>query len=148
MRICSYLSKSRFQLPFFLCAYLMLRHLSYKSGFQISYRTEIGMGFYIGHFGTVIVNSDAKLGKNINLSPGVVIGMANRGKNKGVAVLEDNIYVGPGAKIVGAVHIGNNVAIGANAVVTKDLPDNVSVAGVPAKVLSFAGSENYVNRRV
>ena len=72
--------------------------------------------------------------------------MANRGTNKGYPVLGDNIYIGPGAKIVGAVRIGNNVAIGANCVVTKHVPDNSVVVGVPGKVISQEGSIGYVNR--
>lgn len=59
------------------------------------------------------------IGRNCNISQGVTLGLANRGKNKGYPTLGDNIYLGPGAKIVGAVHIGNNVCIGANCVVTK-----------------------------
>lgn len=50
--------------------------------------------------------------------------------------------------IVGAVRIGNNVAIGAGAVVTKDIPDNATVAGVPAKIISMKGSEGYVNSKI
>ena len=57
-----------------------------------------------------------------------------------------NIYIGPGAKIVGAVRIGNNVAIGANCVVTKDVPDNSVVVGIPGKVISQKGSTGYVIR--
>lgn len=56
-------------------------------------------------------------------------------------------YIGPGAKIIGAVTIGNNVAIGANAVVTHNVPDNAVVAGVPAKILSMNGADGYVNRK-
>jgi serine O-acetyltransferase len=56
------------------------------------------------------------------------------------------VYIGPGAKIIGAVRVGNNVAIGANCVVTKDVPDNAVVVGVPGKIISFRGSQGYVNR--
>ena len=52
------------------------------------------------------------------------MGESNRGAKKGFPILGDNVYIGPGAKIVGAVRIGNNVSIGANCVVTKDMPDN------------------------
>lgn len=126
----------------------ILRCISYRSGIQINYTTDIDKGFYIGHFGTIIVNSKAILGKNINISPGVVIGQGNRGVNKGVAKIGDNVYIAPGAKVVGAVTIGNNVAIGANAVVTHDVPDNTCVAGVPARVISMNGASGYVNRTI
>lgn len=88
------------------------------------------------------------LGKNIIISPGVNIGQANRGKHKGTANIGDNVYIGPGAKIISSVHIGNSVCIGANAVVTHDVPDNACIAGVPAQIISMDGAEGYVNKRV
>jgi serine O-acetyltransferase len=86
------------------------------------------------------------IGRNCNISPGVILGKGNRGKNRGYPTLGDNVYIGPGAKIVGGVKIGNNVAIGANCVVTKDIPDGSVVVGVPGRVISQKGSEGYVNR--
>jgi serine O-acetyltransferase len=124
----------------------MLNHLVYKLGISISPSTEIGSGFYIGHFGGIVINGKSVIGKNCNISQGVTLGQANRGKNIGYPTLGDNIYIGPGAKIVGAVKIGNNVAIGANCVVTKDIPDNSVVVGVPGKVISQEGSIGYVNK--
>ena len=148
MRIGSYLRAKNVTLPFYLIARWRLRHLSYKSGIQIPDATQIGKGFYIGHFGTIIINGKAVLGKNINISQDVTIGQANRGNKKGTAIIGNEVYIGPGAKIVGEVKIGNNVAIGANAVVTKDVPDNSCVAGVPARVISDKGADGYVNRKV
>jgi serine O-acetyltransferase len=63
-----------------------------------------------------------------------------------VPVIGDNVYIGPGAKIIGRVNMGSGVAIGANAVVTKDVPDNAVVVGVPAKVISYNGSKGYINK--
>ena len=148
MRIGCHLRAKRITLPFYLIARWKLRNLSYKSGIQIPDTTQIGHGFYIGHFGTIIINGAAILGNNINISQDVTIGQANRGSNKGTAIIGNEVYIGPGAKIVGAVRIGNNVSIGANAVVTKDIPDNSCVAGIPARVISDKGAEGYVNRKV
>ena len=117
-------------------------------GIQIPWGTHIGKGFYIGHFGTIVVNGGAVIGDNVNISQGVTIGQTNRGKRKGVPVIGNGVYIGPGAKVIGKVTIGNNVAIGANAVVTEDVPDNACVAGVPAKIVSMNGAEGYVNRKV
>ena len=121
-------------------------HLTYKLGISIPYYTQIGQGFYIGHFGGIVVNGQAVIGKNCNISQGVTIGGANRGKNKGCPVIGDNVYIATGAKIIGAVTVGNNVAIGANCVVTKDIPDNAVVVGVPGKVISYQGSQAYIER--
>ena len=148
MRISCHLRAKKITLPLYLIARMRLRRISFNSGIQIPDGTQIGRGFYIGHFGAIIINGKAILGNNINISQDVTIGQANRGNNKGTAVIGNEVYIGPGAKIVGAVKIGNNVAIGANAVVTKDITDNTCVAGVPAKMISDQGAEGYVNRKV
>lgn len=127
---------------------LRVMMLQRRFGIQISAETKIGKGFYIGHFGTIVVSPHAVIGDNVNISQGVTIGYANRGPREGAAVIGNEVYIGPGAKIVGKVHIGNNVAIGANAVVTHDVPDNAVVAGVPARVISNAGAEGYINRKI
>ena len=125
MRMCTYLkSHPIFRFIVFPFAWFILTHYEYKYGFSISYQTQIGSGFYLGHFGGVVINQNSIIGKNCNISHQVTLGVANRGSRKGYPVIGDNVYVGPGAKIIGNVHIGNNVAIGANCVVTKDMPDN------------------------
>lgn len=127
-------------------ARFMLTHYTYKMGISIPFETSIGSGFYIGHFGGIVVNEKAVIGKNCNISHGVTLGEANRGERKGCPVIGDNVYLGPGAKIVGAVRIGNDVAVGANCVVTKDVPDHSVVVGIPGRVISQDGSAGYVNR--
>lgn len=127
-------------------ARLMHGHLTYRMGISIPPSTEIGSGFYIGHFGGIVVSARAVIGRNCNISQGVTIGRANRGRNKGYPVLGDNVYIGPGAVVAGNVRVGNNVAIGANCVVTRDVPDNAVVVGIPGRVISSEGSAGYVNR--
>jgi serine O-acetyltransferase len=127
-------------------ARMMYRRYMFKFGISIPYQTPIGSGFYIGHFGGIVVNSGASIGTNCNLSQGVTIGQINRGANQGTPQIGDNVYVGPGAKILGHITVGNNAAIGANAVVIKDVPDGAVVVGVPARVISHDGSAGYINR--
>jgi len=74
----------------------------------------------------------------------VSIGAAYGGNYPGVPKIGDNVYIAPGAKLIGGITIGNNVAIGANSVVTKSIPDNAVVVGIPGEVISYKGSENYV----
>lgn len=148
MRLCTYLMTRIYLFPLYVCAIFRLKHLSYKSGIQISWRTKIGKGFYIGHFGTIVVSPYAIIGNNVNIFQGVCIGAANRGSKKGAATIGDCVYFGPGSKVVGAVKIGNNVCVGANAVVTKDVADEACVGGVPAKILSFDGVSSYINNIV
>ena len=78
------------------------------------------------------------IGSNVTITHGVTIGHVN-----GAApILLNNIYVGPGACILGGITIGNNVVIGANAVITKDIPDNAIVVGNPSRIISYKGSAN------
>jgi serine O-acetyltransferase len=76
----------------------------------------------------------------------ITLGQTKRGPRRGAPTIGDNVYIGPGARIIGAVVVGNNVAVGANCVVTEDVPDNAVVVGVPARVVSSEGSSGYVNR--
>src|SRR5215510_7401731 len=137
LRLCAYLHKQRPRI-------LTLRHYSYKFGIFIPFDTLIGVGFYIGHCGDIHFNQRAQVGSNCNISQGVTLGQANRGKSKGCPIIGDRVYIGPGAKVVGAVRVGNNVAIGANCVVTKDVPENAVVVGVPDRVISYDGAAEYV----
>lgn len=125
---------------------LALRRQTYRFGISISPDARIGPGLYIGHFGGIVVNKDVVIGKNLNISHDVTLGQVNRGSRKGCPTIADNVYIGPGAKVLGRIHVGAHAAIGANAVVTRDVPENTSVAGVPARVISDVGSAGYVNR--
>jgi len=125
---------------------LIYRNTCIKYSIDLSYETEIGSGLYLGHLMGIVVSPKAKLGKNVNLSQGMTIGLSSRGKNKGFPSIGNNVYIGPNVCILGNISIGNNVAIGANAVVTKDVPDNAVVVGVPAKIISYDGAKDYVIR--
>jgi len=143
-RYCQYYRrKNRFLFYFFM---LWLRHLKVKYGFDISYRTSIGKGFYIGHFGGIVINGDAVIGENCNLSQGVTIGVLVRGNKTGNPTIGDRVFIGPGATLLGGITIGNDVLIGANAIVTFDVPDNAVVASPLATIISYEkGSEGYIS---
>ena len=125
---------------------LLLHRYSIRFGIDISRDARIGSGLYIGHFGGIVVNAAVVIGDNCNLSQGVTLGQVNRGPKAGCPTIGDNVYIGPGAKIIGRIHVGDHAAVGANAVVVEDVPPNVAVGGVPARVISETGSEGYVNR--
>ena len=113
-------------------------------GILIPYNVKIGRGFYIGHFGGIVVNADVVIGTNCNLNHGVTIGVTYGGKYPGSPVIGNNVYIGPGSFIIGGIEIGNNVAIGANTVVNKSLPDNAVVVGPSGEIVSYKGSSSYV----
>jgi serine O-acetyltransferase len=105
--------------------YMLLYHrIRSKWGIEIPRVTQIGAGFYIGHSGGIIISGLAKIGENVNISQQVTIGIAGKGEKRGVPTIGDNVYIAPGAKIFGKITIGNNVSIGANAVVYKDIPND------------------------
>jgi len=93
-----------------------------------------------------VINPRAIIGENCNISQGVTIGIVNSGPKQGVPIIGDRVYIGPGAKVIGNIKIGNDVAIGANAVVINDVTDSVTVGGIPAKVISQHDSSKYINR--
>jgi len=93
-------------------------------------------GLSIAHYGSIVVNSRARVGKYCRIHSATNIGIAN-GECPQIG---DYVYIGPGAVIYGGVKVGNNVVIGANSVVSKDVPDNVTVAGAPARVVSERSS--------
>lgn len=108
--------------------------LSTRLGLTIP-KNVFGPGLCLVHYGTIVVSPYAKVGANCRIHPSTSIGDFN-----GTPCIGDNVYIGPGAKIYGNIQIGNNVAIGANAVVNKDIPDNVTVGGIPAKIISEKSS--------
>ncbi|HEY0651877.1 MAG TPA: serine acetyltransferase [Chryseosolibacter sp.] len=125
---------------------IILRHYTYKYGFQIPPQTKIGGGLFIGHFGTIVVSTEAQIGSNCNIAHLVTIGATRRGELKGAPKLGDFVWVGTGAVLVGKITIGNNVLIAPNSYVNFDVPDNSIVVGNPAKIIpSPAATEGYIN---
>lgn len=96
--------------------------------------TVIGEGTVFVHNGLgCVVNECAIIGKNCKILQNVTIG--GRGEGSGTPIIGDNVLIGAGACILGGVKVENGVKIGANAVVLKDVPENVTVVGIPAKII-------------
>ncbi|WP_225036345.1 serine O-acetyltransferase [Winogradskyella sp. SM1960] len=109
------------------------KNLSLKLGFSIP-PNVFGPGLAIVHYGTIVINSNAKVGSNCRMHACVNIG-ASSGEVE-APQLGDNIYIAPGVKIYGNIKIPNNTAIGANAVVNKSFDlEHMAIAGVPAKII-------------
>lgn len=98
-------------------------------------------GLSIAHIGNIVVNGNARIGKNCRIQEGVTIGATNGMKE--APVLGDNIYIGSGAKIIGNIKLADDVAIGANACVVKDVKEKaITIGGVPAKKISENSSHS------
>ncbi len=150
MRLAGYLRKLKnptARVGHMLARILMIR-TGVRYGIDIPYNTEIDDGLYIGHHGGIVVSHETKIGRNCNINQGVTIGKTYGGKHPGTPIIGNNVYLGPGSKVIGGITIGDNVMVGANAVVTSPVPDNAVVVGVPARVVSFKGSFDYVINRV
>ena len=110
-------------------------------GIEIPRTAKIGPGLYIGHYGGITVSPVAVIGRDCNLSQGITIGVSGSGAKRGAPRIGDNVYIAPGARLFGKIAIGNNVKIGANAVIHKDLPDNaIAVLDPGFKIISYAGN--------
>jgi serine O-acetyltransferase len=104
------------------------------TGIELPCEVRIGRGFVIDHFGGIIISGYAQFGHNCRIRSGVVVGL-RRVEEKCAPEIGDNVDIGTGAKLLGPIRIGNNVLIGANAVVLSDVPDDSIAVGVPARVI-------------
>jgi serine O-acetyltransferase len=92
---------------------------------------EFGPGFVLIHATGVIINGDVRGGSRIYIEHQVTIGADHRRS----PILESDVFIGAGARVIGNVKVGQGARIGANAVVVDDVPDNCTVAGVPARIV-------------
>lgn len=116
---------------------LILKIPSIILGIKISFGAKIGKGFYIGHYGGIFIGA-IEMGKYCNVFQQVTIGHGGRGTDRyGIPKIGNYVHIGPGAKVLSKVRIGNNVSIGANAVVSKDIPDNAIVVGNPGRIVGY-----------
>ncbi len=105
------------------------------TGIEIHPGATIGPGFFIDHGMGVVIGETAEVGANVTLYHGVTLGGTSINKGKRHPTLGDRVVIGAGAKVLGAITIGNDSRIGANAVVVKSVPSNSVVVGVPGQVV-------------
>lgn len=142
-RKCEYW-RNRF-VPFFLAYRFMYEHYKVKYMMDIPASLVVGKGLRIEHIGGIVINPEAKLGENITILNGALIGAQNRGKYKGFPTIGNYVWIGTNSIIVGGVHIGNNVLIAPGAYVNFDVPDNSVVLGNPGKIIyKENATEDYI----
>ncbi len=105
------------------------------TGIEIHPGAEIGSNLFIDHGMGVVIGETTIIGDNCTIYHGVTLGGVGNNINKRHPTLGNNVIVGCGAKVLGPINIGDNVKIGANAVVIKDIPDNSTVVGIPGKIV-------------
>ncbi len=121
----------------------LYQRMSVHLGFSIHINT-FGPGLLIGHFGYIVIGAGTKIGSHCNIRPGVVIA---RAVDKGSATIGDYCHLGANSVILNGIRLGNNVTVGAGAVVTKSFEeDNIVLAGVPARIIGY--KTNTVSERI
>ncbi|MCP9450400.1 MAG: serine O-acetyltransferase [Nitrospira sp.] len=109
------------------------------TGIEIHPSAKIGTGFFIDHGMGVVIGETAEIGDYVTLFQGVTLGGTGKERGKRHPTIGNHVVIGAGAKILGAIKIGDNVKIGANSVVLKNVPANSTVIGVPARIIKSQG---------
>jgi serine O-acetyltransferase len=110
-------------------------HVSrFITGIEIHPAARLGRGLFIDHGMGIVIGETAEVGNNVSLLQGVTLGGTSTRREKRHPTLLDNVTVGAGAKIIGAITIGENSRVGAGSVVVRDVPPNAVVVGVPGRV--------------
>lgn len=121
------------RLPFSIL-YKLLKLLSQiLTGIDLPCEVTVGRRFKIEHFGDIIISGDTVFGDDVVIRNGVTVGL-KRTNERGAPIIGNRVDIGAGAKILGPIRIGDDVAIGANAVVLRDVPPNSLAIGVPAQI--------------
>lgn len=110
-------------------------HVSrFLTGIEIHPAARLGRGLFIDHGMGIVIGETAEVGENVSLLQGVTLGGTSTRREKRHPTLRDNVTVGAGAKIIGAITIGESSRVGAGSVVVRDVPPNAVVVGVPGRV--------------
>lgn len=122
------------RMPFSAAYRILWLLVEILTGIELPCEAIVGRRFRIDHFGGIIISGDAVFGDDCVIRNGVTVGLRNTGE-RGSPVIGNRVDVGAGAKILGSIRIGDDVAIGANAVVLTDVPAHSIAVGIPARVL-------------
>ncbi|MGI8927197.1 MAG: serine O-acetyltransferase [Tepidiformaceae bacterium] len=118
------------------------------TGIEIHPGATIGPRFFIDHGMGVVIGETAEIGADVMLYQGVTLGGTSTHRTKRHPTLRDNVVVGAGAKVIGAVEIGENARIGAGSVVVTNVPANATVVGVPGHIVAFHDDSNSTIQRL
>lgn len=121
-------------------AFVMQKLSEARSGVRLPASTLIGPGLFVMHTGSIGFHPLARIGANFTIAPDASMAGKIRGPQGQLGpTIGDNVFLGVGARIVGAINIGSDVIIGANAVVVTDIPDGATVVGNPGRVICVYG---------
>ena len=114
----------------------LVSHINrFLTGIEIHPGAKIGEGFFIDHGMGVVIGETAEIGNNVTMYQGVTLGGTSHQRAKRHPTLGNNVVVGVGAQVIGAITIGENTKVGAGSVVVTSVPANATVVGVPGRVI-------------
>lgn len=119
----------------YFTARLLSQITRFTTGIEIHPGAKIGKGLFIDHGMGVVIGETAEVGDNVTIYHGATLGGTGKDTGKRHPTVGNNVFIGSGAKLLGPINIGNNVKVGANAVVLIDVPDNSTCVGIPGRIV-------------
>ncbi len=116
----------------------LYRHCAYVYGIEVPYTARIGRRVKFEHQHGIVIHGACVIGDDCVIRQGVTLGIKDEHFPNDAPRLGMRVSIGAGAKLMGAIRVGNDVRVGANAVVLQDVPSNCTVVGIPARVVSAA----------
>jgi serine O-acetyltransferase len=135
-RLAHFLYKRRW----FLCARLISHISRFLTGIEIHPGAVVGKGFFIDHGSGTVIGETAEIGDNVTIYQGVTLGGTGKNRGKRHPTIGNGVTISVGAKVLGAITIGDNVKIGGGSVVLNDVPANCTVVGVPGRIVVRDGA--------
>ncbi|MBC8141846.1 MAG: serine O-acetyltransferase, partial [Armatimonadetes bacterium] len=129
-------------------ARLLSQYTRFRTGIEIHPGATIGHRFFIDHGLGVVIGETAEIGDDVLMYHAVTLGGTSLVKEKRHPTIGNNVLIGMGAKVIGAITVGDGARIGANAVVTKDVPTDATVVGIPGKVVKVGSQYLAAPKRV
>ncbi len=128
-----------FKVKFYFLARLISQITRFFTGIEIHPGAKIGRKFFIDHGMGVVIGETCEIGNNVTIYQGVTLGGTGKEKGKRHPTIRDNALIAAGAKVLGAIEIGENVKIGSGSVVLKNVPPNSTVVGIPGRIVKVDG---------
>ncbi len=135
------ISNSFYKMKLKLLARLISNIGRFFTGVEIHPGATIGKRLFIDHGLGIVIGETAIIGDDVTLYHQVTLGGTGKESGKRHPTVGNNVYISGGAKVLGSINIGDNVKVGANAVVLKDVPNDCTVVGIPAKIVRRNGNK-------
>jgi serine O-acetyltransferase len=126
-------------------AALLQKLMEIVTGISLPADCEIGEGFYVGHFGGIVIAPGVRIGHNCNIAQNVTIGSMGAPRASGVPTIGNRVFIGAHSVVMGEITVGDDAMICAGSMVNRHIPARAVVLGNPARVISYEGSFEHVH---